>query len=172
MDEFSLNNREDLFSSSPMVGRTPFNSPRIITSAHSTPASPIEETDRQSNLRTRVRTVTNPRAVIDLRLITDLLNGLNERVRTPRYVIHEAEEAEEDVSEEFVTEFNKHYGNESNIEKAERLIKKMRLIGGLDKDAESILRRIYPQLGWVFAFWQDLTSRNLRSKPWIVFCNS
>lgn len=41
------------------------------------------------------------------------------------------EKGEEDVSEDFVTGFNSHFGNDENQEKAERLIKKMRRLGGL-----------------------------------------
>jgi len=39
---------------------------------------------------------------------------------------------EEDVSEDFVTECNKHIGNEENLKKAQRLINKMRLLGNLE----------------------------------------
>lgn len=38
---------------------------------------------------------------------------------------------EEDVSQEFVTEFNTHIGNNTNKEKAQNLIKKMQRLGGL-----------------------------------------
>lgn len=40
-------------------------------------------------------------------------------------------ESEEDVSEEFVTHFNTHIGNFENQDKAQRLIEKMRRLGGL-----------------------------------------
>lgn len=43
-------------------------------------------------------------------------------------------EPEEDVSEEFVKNYNEHIGNKENQDKARRLIKKMKVLGGLDPD--------------------------------------
>jgi hypothetical protein len=48
------------------------------------------------------------------------------------------EEEEEDVSEAFVTNCNEHIGNEGNLQKAWRLLKKMRMLGGLEPTEEQI----------------------------------
>lgn len=47
------------------------------------------------------------------------------------YVLHKKNE-EEDVSENFVTQFNNHIGNRKNAGKAKRLLAKMKRLGGLE----------------------------------------
>lgn len=48
------------------------------------------------------------------------------------------EVSEEDVSEDFIKNFNDHIGNQDNIQKARRLLKKMRQIGNLEPSSTPI----------------------------------
>jgi hypothetical protein len=137
MDELSLNNREGLRPSS-LMGTTsfPFSNTQHIASIISSSANSPRDTDTSPLLRGRVTPSKDLIRDIDPRFIAEFFGKVDESGHPYIIVYSPKEEVEEDVSEDFVKEFNEHYGSASNIEKARRLLDKMKKLGGLTGNQE------------------------------------
>lgn len=134
MNDLTINMHEDLSASQRINSKTPFNTPFIAARTFSRASSPIEEADTSPLLQVNARALTGVPTNIEPEFIKEIFARVAGKTGRPRFVIYDSDDEEEDVTEEFVADFNKHYGNTQNEEKAERLIKKMQRIGGLLPD--------------------------------------
>jgi hypothetical protein len=142
-----MSNNNDLvvFENSPRSNLPPFPPPIVIKSSPikftacpfclsngctfcAAPLSPEENTIDQNLIRKALPppqdTLHEHSPIIPTYVFIDNLNKKNHQSK--------AKKKEEGVTEAFVKKFNTDFGNSKNLEKAQRLIKKMRRISGLD----------------------------------------